>query len=693
MNKIDFLLSDISILPNIGPKIAVKIEKLIGGNQIIDLLFFRPVNVHKRRLVQNHLTALDKELIITKLTVESHEKPHNYSSPFKVRCSNEFGDLTLIFFKTFPGYIEKNFALGSKIVVSGKIEFFNSNAQISHPDFVYPQNLSSRIPINEVIYPLTFGLTLKMLRKTIFETLNKIPDLSEWCDQNLIKENKWPVWKKAVTNMHYPKDLSNLEPQDIDIKRLAYDELLASSLANLIAKRNNSDKKGRVNNAQGKLVKKVIKDLPFKLTNGQEKALDEVFGDMKSDRKMLRLLQGDVGSGKTIIAFLSAILACEDSKQAAIIVPISLLAKQHFENFLKIAKDLKINLALLTSQTTKASKKKILKELKEGKIDIIIGTHALIFEDVIFKDLSLVVIDEQHRFGVMQRLDLVKKGVAVDVLLMSATPIPRSLMMTLYGDMDISLLTQKPKNRIEIDTRIKSLKKVEEVYLGLERAIKKGEKIYWICPLIEESLEVDFSNVLEKFEFFKKRFGADKVNVIHGKLKGKEKDKIMTNFASKDSKVKILIATTVIEVGIDVQDASIIIIENSEKFGLSQLHQLRGRVGRGNKQSYCLLLYSNNLGANGKKRLEVMRSCFDGFKVAEEDLKMRGSGQIFGTKQSGLPDYKFANLIAHQSLLKIANKNALTILNKDPNLTNSENVRNLLKIFKYDHFIKLIQSG
>lgn len=695
MNSTDFLLSLITNLPGIGSKIAPKIEKLVNGNQVIDLLFLRPTNIVKRRFIADHRAAAHKELIITLVTVESHEKPFRSGSPFKIRCSNDFGELTLIFFKTFPGYIEKNFPLNTKIAISGRIEFFNNESQMVHPDFVMPASMLDRIPANEVIYPLTLGINSKMLRSIIFKILNFMPDLGEWSDANLIKQNHWPTFKKALTNMHYPKDLSQLEDDDNNIKRLAFDELLASSLANLIAKKNSGEGKGRKNLALGELVEKIKITLPFILTDGQEKALAEIFSDLRSDKKMLRLLQGDVGSGKTILAFLAAILTKEDQKQTAIIVPISLLASQHFENLKKLVEGFGINIAILTSRTTKAAKNKILKELKDGKIDIIIGTHALIFPDIIFKDLGLIIIDEQHRFGVMQRMQLVEKGEAPDVLLMSATPIPRSLMLTLYGDMDISLLTEKPKNRLKIDTRVKSMAKIEEVLEGLKRALAKGEKIYWICPLIEEAEESDFSNVLTRYQLFLERFGEEKVALIHGKLKGKEKDEIMNNFSNPASPIQILIATTVIEVGIDVKDASIIIIENSERFGLSQLHQLRGRVGRSDKPSYCLLLFNENLGANGKKRLEIMRDCFDGFAVAEEDLKMRGSGEMFGTKQSGLPEYKFANLISHQDLLKIANKNAQIILTLDPNLSTmkGENVKNLLRIFKYDHFIKLTRGG
>ena len=691
---IDFLFSNILILPSINKKNVSRIEKLINGNQIIDLIFFRPYNIKARRLLLNHRQAFDKETIITKVEVDYYEKPGTKSAPFKVYCHNEFGDLVLVFFKIFPGYIKKNFAIGKKIALSGKIEFFNNQPQISHPDFVFPDNLINKIPQNEVIYPLTFGLTSKMLGKTIYEALKTLPNLEEWADKNLIQQQKWPSFYNAVKNIHYPKSLNDFEANNINIQRLAYDELLAASLANLIAKKNTNNK--GIRNCAGKdLVQKVINNLPFALTQGQNEVLDTIFKDMQSDRKMLRLLQGDVGSGKTIIAFLAAILAYSDQKQSAIIVPISLLAQQHFETFQKLITKLDINVALLTSQNTKKEKAKILADLKSGTIDIIIGTHALIYDDVIFKNLSLIIIDEQHRFGVMQRLDLVKKGQAPEVLLMSATPIPRSLMMTLYGDMDISLLKEKPKNRITISTLLKSEEKITEVYQSLKRAISKGEKIYWICPLIEESQELDFANVSEKFELFQELFGHEKVALIHGKLKAKEKDKIMEEFAQSYSKIQILIATTVIEVGIDIKDASIIIIENSEKFGLSQLHQLRGRVGRGEKKSYCILLYSNKIGINGKKRLEIMRDCFDGFEVAEEDLKMRGSGQIFGTKQSGLPEYKFANLVSHQNLLQIANKDAQNILEKNPNLSgiSGQNIKNLLRIFKYDNFLQLVKSG
>jgi ATP-dependent DNA helicase RecG len=734
------IFSSLQNLDGIGDKLVGFLSGLIGGNRIVDLLYHQPSHILPKKFLPPLYEISGKELIITKVKVEAHIKPAKSSQPFRVRCFAPSGYLTLIFFKTFPNYIERNFPIGAEIVVSGMAERFNDELQIAHPDYVFPASQIDRIPKDEIVYPAIGAFSQKFLRSKIALALEKTTDLPEWINGDLLKEQGWKSWRESMFELHYSSFSSSSQRKlgsreagigrdpsfrwddgllrdddrrdDISMarKRLAFDELLASQLANLIAKKYLKTTNGQALTAKNILRQKLLEALPFKLTSGQQKVLSEIDSDLTSTKKMLRLLQGDVGSGKTIVAFLAMLLAVENKKQAAIICPITLLAFQHHKNFAELAEKIGVKIAILTSKTTKKNKQKILHDLKNGEIDILIGTHALLEPDIIFKDLSLVVIDEQHRFGVVQRMKLVEKGSKVDVLLMSATPIPRSLMMTFYGDMDISILSEKPKNRLAIDTRVISQNKELEIIEAFSRAIKNGEKIYWVCPLIEESMSDenlpisslqggnaedfktdDLSNVTARFNQFKKLFGEEKVGIIHGKMKEKEKDQIMNDFISGNT--QILVATTVIEVGIDVRDATIIVIENCEQFGLSQLHQLRGRVGRGEKPSFCILLYGKKLSTNGKQRLSIMKNSNDGFFIAEEDLKLRGQGEMAGKRQSGLPEYKIANLNFDLDLLQIANRHAQLLLENKGKKIDKETLKILLKIFNYDECFKLVFGG
>jgi ATP-dependent DNA helicase RecG len=698
------IFSNLRFLPGIGEKLARFLSTLVGGNRIVDLLYHQPSHISPKKFLLPLYEIKSKELIITKVKVEAHIKPTNScqpqgGKPFRVRCFSPSGYLTLVFFKTFPNYIEKNFPIGAEIAVSGMAERFNNELQIAHPDYVFPASQIEKIPKFEIVYPSIGAFSQKFIRSKIALALEKITDLPEWIDSGLLKEKNWKNWKDSIFSLHQNNNENSRQ-------RLAFDELLASQIANLIAKKYLKTANGYALKKQNILQQKLIQALPFKLTNGQQKVLNEIEKDLTSSKKMLRLLQGDVGSGKTIVAFLATLLVVENKKQAAIICPISLLAIQHNKNFSQFAELLGIKIALLTSKTTKKNKQKILEELKNGEIDILIGTHSLLEDDVIFKNLGLAVIDEQHRFGVLQRMKLVEKGNKTDVLLMSATPIPRSLMMTFYGDMDVSILSEKPKNRLSIDTRIISQNKEEEVLKAILRAVKNGEKIYWICPLISSSNEEEISrkslavshksedelsNATSRFIQFQKLFEKEKVSIIHGKMKEKEKDQIMDEFISGST--QILVATTVIEVGIDVKDATVIVIENAEQFGLSQLHQLRGRVGRSNKPSYCILLYGKKLGINGKKRLAIMKQSNDGFFIAEEDLKLRGSGEMAGKRQSGLAEYKIANLNYDLDLLAIANRQAQILLENQNKKIDRKSLRILLEIFNYEKCFKLVFGG
>lgn len=709
MNKI--LLQPLSSLKGVGEKFAIHLANLVGGKKIFNLLLHKPLRVEQISFCPRLFEVQNDELIIIKATIQSYIKPEKAKQPHKIICYTNSGFLNLVFFKVFPGQIER-LKIGREIAILGNLQKALGENQIIHPLEIVDAKDIEKLPKINVIYPLTAIINQKFLRYRINNILQQInAEKEEWIDHNLLKKQGWQSFAEALRDIHYFNQNIAIEQQpnkeDLARQRLAYDELLAWQIAVLIAKNNNKNEKNLVA-LNNDLANEFLVSLPFEPTNAQRKVIAEIKSDICSNKKMLRLLQGDVGSGKTIVAIFACLLAKSQNKQSCIIVPISVLAKQHFSYFQKLLKNFDIKIEILTSANTKKQKGKILEKLKNGEIDILISTHAAIEDDVIFKNLGLAIIDEQHRFGVMQRLKLVEKGKEVDVLLMSATPIPRSLMMGLYGDMDISILDEKPQNRQTIETLVMSEKKSSEIYESLNRTIAQENKIYWICPAIEENLEEDSTennspnivnkelvSVKEKHKELSKIFGEQKVALLHGKMKESEKEKIMNDFISKEGQAKILVATTVIEVGIDVPDATVIVIENSENFGLSQLHQLRGRVGRSDKKSYCILLYGTKFGVNARKRLGILKNSNDGFVIAEEDLKIRGSGELLGTKQSGFPEFKIANLNLDSDLLKIAHKNAEFILQKDPELKKieSEKYRYLMQLFNYDDCLRIISGG
>lgn len=692
------LLLPLSSLSRVGPTLTKFLTNLVGKNRVFDLLLHQPLRAEKI-LVQPRLFEVNNDsLVIIKAKVESHIKPSNSRQPYKVICYTPTGYVNLIFFKIFPSQISK-MQVGSEIAILGNLQKLNGENQIVHPQEILPSNAIDKLPKVNVIYPLAAAISQKFLSQKIHEALAKLPqNLDEWIDNNLLAQQIWPSFFTALKQIHSPQNDTDFLPQNPARRRLAYDELLAWQIAVLFAK-NNSQRKKELEKSSQNLLGNFLSSLPFSPTISQNKAIKEICGEINSEKKMLRLLQGDVGSGKTIIAISACLQAISQNKQTCVIAPTTVLAKQHFSYFRNFLNTFNIRVEILTSATTKKQKLKLCDELESGKVDILISTHAVLEDDVKFKKLGLVVIDEQHRFGVMQRLKLVEKGEAVDVLLMSATPIPRSLMMALYGDMDISILGEKPKNRQKIETLVMSQKKSAEVFSAIKRTIERNEKVYWICPAIDKNQEIedesDLANVKEKHDELAKIFGAKKVALLHGKMKEKEKDQIMNQFADRDGEVKILVSTTVIEVGIDVGDATVIIIENAENFGLSQLHQLRGRVGRSEKKSFCILLYGQKFGQVQRQRLNILRESNDGFFIAEEDLKLRGSGELLGTKQSGFPEFRIANLMFDSDLLKIAHKNALVILHQDHNLKNPQNhkYRDLLQLFNYDDCLRLVSGG
>lgn len=688
-NLSEFFLP-LSALHRAGPFISKALTKLVGGDRIFDLLLHKPMRAENISICPRLFEVQNDELVIVKGKVESHVKPAKKSQPYKVICYSPTGFISLIFFRIFPSQIAK-MVVGSEIAILGNLTRLAGENKIVHPHEVLPVSEIEKLPKINVVYPLCAGITQKFLNQKIRQILAKDINCEEWLNEELLKKQGWMGFVEALRFLHFYNNSAS-EKNILARQRLAYDELLAWQIATLIAKENTKKNKNFALPAKD-FSEDFLRELPFEPTNSQAQAINEIRGEIFSAKKMLRILQGDVGSGKTIVAIAACLQAISKNKQACIIAPTTVLAKQHLSYFRKFLEKFGLQIELLTSANTKKQKEKILQNLLDGKIDILISTHAVLEDDVVFKDLGLAVIDEQHRFGVMQRLKLYNKGSDVDVLLMSATPIPRSLMMALYGDMDISILSEKPKNRQEISTLIMSQEKIADNYEALRRAISKGEKVYWICPAIEEENEVELASVNKRFSELLKIFGAENLVLLHGKMSEKEKESAMQEFAFGSK--KIMVATTVIEVGIDVSDATIILIEDAQNFGLAQLHQLRGRVGRGEKKSFCILLYGKKFGGNGRQRLEILKNSNDGFFIAEEDLKMRGSGDLVGTKQSGFPEFKIADLVFDSDLLKIANKNARVILHDDVLLTAEKNAKYqfLLRLFKYDDCLNIKNSG
>jgi ATP-dependent DNA helicase RecG len=561
-----------------------------------------------------------------------------------------------------------------------------------HPDRVVDAAGFARLPLIDPVYPLTEGLHPNQVHKAIEIALERLPDLLEWQDGAWLKRNGFPGFAAALRSIHRPTDLSDLDPESAAWSRLAYDELLAGQLALALLRGRMRARPGRGTAAEGRLRARIIKALPYSLTPSQQRAVADIIADLAQPNRMLRLLHGDVGSGKTVVALLAAATVIEAGRQAALMAPTEILARQHFATIKPLADAAGIRVAILTGRERGRERPEILSALAAGEIDLVVGTHALFQEDVAFHDLALAIVDEQHRFGVHQRLALARKGEAVDLLVLTATPIPRTLVLTYFGDMDISELREKPAGRQKIDTRTLPLERLPEVIDAVKRALDAGRRIYWVCPLVEESESVDLAAAEDRYQDLTKRFGGI-VELVHGRMRGPEKDRAMRRFA--EGEARILVATTVIEVGVDVPEASVMVIEHAERFGLAQLHQLRGRIGRGAESSTCLLLYKAPLGDTAKARLAILRETDDGFRIAEEDLRLRGEGDLLGTRQSGMPGFRLARLEIHGKLLSAAREDAALALNRDPNLSSPRGsaLRHLLYLFGRDEAIKLLRAG
>jgi len=697
------LFATVRALKGVGPRIEALLDKLVAPRhpgahaRAIDLLWHLPVGLLDRSLVPSISEAQVGALATLEVTIAEHRPGggrRGNRAPYRILVEDESSALELVYFKADPSYLKRLLPLGEKRLISGRIESYDGYLQMPHPDHVAAAGNDGALPLIEPVYPLTAGLSNTTLRKAIDGALRQLPDLPEWIDAGVLAKQDWPCFADAIRQLHAPDGETDLLASAPARARLAYDELLANQLALAIIRQRLKKRSGRALRAPGQLRKAIVDTLPFALTGAQIRALAEIDADMGSPNRMLRLLQGDVGSGKTVVALLAMATAVEAGTQAALMAPTELLARQHLATITGFAKAAGLRVALLTGRERGKERTAILEALEAGEIDILIGTHALFQETIQFRDLGLVVIDEQHRFGVHQRLALQEKGTGTgaELLVMTATPIPRTLLLTSYGDMDVSRLDEKPPGRKPIATRTVPLERLDDVIDGVDRAIKAGAQIYWVCPLVSESELLDLAAAEERFTALHARFG-DKVGLVHGKLKGKEKDAVMARFASGE--LSILVSTTVIEVGVDVPNATIMIIEHAERFGLAQLHQLRGRVGRGAAESSCILLYKQPLGETARERLNVMRDTEDGFVIAEEDLRLRGGGEVLGTRQSGLPAFRIATLPEHQDLLEAARDAARLTLLRNPTLDDEagKRLRLLLYLFGRDDAVKLMRAG
>ena len=696
------LLKPLSNLNGVGAALLSNFRNILPNHRIVDLLFHLPVNLVSRNLASSDDIYREGDIVTIKIEIDKYKHNYNRNSPFSVIADLEFPlkycksaektslsdisqvkNIYLDFFHLKKDYIEKILPIGQHRIISGRLTIYRDNIHIIHPDYIF--KLDEFKNFNEAIYPLTKGISHKIIRKFMQQSLYLIDELPEWQDDLFKESQKFSSFKAALFNIHNPKQILDFTPDSNYIKRLAYDEFLAMQLSLQLMRRKNKVINGNIIKSDQILVKKLIENLPFALTNAQNRVMNEIISEQSSPKRMMRLIQGDVGCGKTIIAIIAALNAIASGYQVAFMVPTAIVAKQHFDLLSQYLENFSIKFALFTGAVKGKKRKQLLEEVLSGEIKIVIGTHALFYEAIQFHNLGLAIIDEQHRFGVEQRFKLLEKGYQCDLLLMSATPIPRTLSLTIYGDMDISIIDQKPENRKEIDTRVISMQKFDQMIAAITRAIKNNEKIYWICPLVNESEQLKFSAVEERYKEFKKIFGKEIVAMVHGQMAQEEKDQNLQDFLA--GKYKILLATTVVEVGVNVPDATIMIIEHADRFGLAQLHQLRGRVGRGDKQGVCILMYDNKeISANSIARLKIMHETNDGFRIAEEDLKTRGAGDVVGVKQSGLPEFKIANLKYHYDLLKTAHRDAKLLLNQDPELNSlrGKAAQKLLAIFNYD---------
>ena len=686
------LFAALDSLTGVGPKTAQNLGQL-GILAPRDVLFTLPHTGIDRALRGSVEGVGLPTTVSVRVIVGAHHPARNRGGAYRIHVEDEKTSFQIVFFHGRSDYLERVLPQGSTRIVSGKVELFDGVIQMVHPEFIVPEEEAGDIPLFEPVYPLTAGITQKTMFKATRSALTRAPDLNEWIDPAQLAHAAWPGFVQAMQSVHTPGGLEDLAFSSPARTRLAYDELMAHQLTLALARASERRVRGRATVGDGRLRGRVRAQLPYAPTDAQDRAISEIEHDMGQASRMNRLLQGDVGAGKTLVAFMALLIAVESGGQGVMMAPTEILARQHLEGLQPLAESAGVVLELLTGRDKGAERRSKLAALAQGDIQILVGTHAVFQADVVFCDLRLAIVDEQHRFGVRQRLELGKKGTAADVLVMTATPIPRSLALAQYGDMDVSVLDEKPPGRKPIKTALVSIGRMDEVIERLRAVMAEGRQCYWVCPLVEESEAVDLTAAEERFKRLRTALGEGVVGLVHGQMPAAEKDAAMARFQRGETGV--LVATTVIEVGVNVPNATIMVIERAENFGLAQLHQLRGRVGRGTEASTCLLMYQNPLSEAGQRRLEVLRETEDGFRISQTDLEMRGYGDLIGTAQSGVPRFAIADIEQQGALMAVAQSDARKLLADDPGLASPRGAaaRVLLWLMRRDEAIRLISVG
>ncbi len=676
------LFAPVTGLRGVGPALAKLIERVAGGARVLDLLFHMPDSYLDRRARPTIRTAQPGQVATLAIEVVRQDAPETARQPWRVVCTDGTGFMELVYFGRPP---PRTLERGAKLVVSGKLEGFGDRLTMPKPDHVVPTAHANLLPGIEPVWPLTAGLFPGQLRSAMRQALERVPDLHEWHDPALMRREGWPGFRDALRAVQQPDTL----PVDRARRRLAYDELLAHQVAMAFVRQRERRRPGRALRGDGSLRAQCLERFGFMPTPSQRQALAEIDADLAAPRRMLRLLQGDVGSGKTLVALLAMLRAAEAGAQAALMAPTEVLAKQHHRTLSRLSP---IPVELLTGSVKGVARRNALIGIANGRTKLIVGTHALFQEAVAYHDLALAVIDEQHRFGVDQRLLLGGKGETTDVLVMTATPIPRTLLLTQWGEMEVSRLLEKPAGRKPIRTTVHSLATLADVVEGIGRALDRGERVYWVCPMVSESELIDLAAAEARFEVLRARFGG-RVGLAHGQMEAAQRDGALADFAA--GRIQLLVATTVVEVGVDVPEASIMVIEHAERFGLAQLHQLRGRVGRGAEQSFCLLLHEDGLTDTMRRRLGLLKDTEDGFLIADEDFRIRGGGDLLGKRQSGLPGFRLADPAQHDGLLQMASRDAAVLLDRDPGLGSARGraVVGLMRMFDRGAGMRTLEAG